>query len=106
MKILVVYQYFLDKGDPGLSRFNEMVEYWAKEGHEITVLTGNVHYSTGLKKDKYKGTKEKYSDNINVIKTYVSESYNKSFIGRLWGYFSFTVSSTIALFTHVKKMIL
>lgn len=106
MKILVLHQYFLGKDDPGGSRFNQFVKYWEEEGHEITVVAGTVHYATGEKEEKYQGklvVKEKYSPNVTVLRTYVSESYNKSFIGRLWGYFSFTVSSLWAILFHVKK---
>jgi len=106
MKILVLHQYFLGKEDPGGSRFNQFVKYWEESGHEITVIAGTVHYITGEKEEKYKGklvVKEEYCKNVNVLRTYVSESYNKSFIGRLWGYFSFTFSSLWAILFHVKK---
>jgi glycosyltransferase involved in cell wall biosynthesis len=106
MKILLIHQYFLGKEDPGGSRFNQFVKYWESKGHEITVIAGTVHYSTGKKEEKYKGkwiTKEKYSEKVIVYRTYVSGSYNKSFIGRFWGYFSFTLSSlTTALFKTPK----
>jgi len=106
MKILVLHQYFLGENDPGGSRFNQFVKYWEELGHEITVVAGTVHYATGEKEDKYKGkwvVKEDYSPNVKVVRTFVSESYNTSFIGRLWGYFSFTVSSLWAILFHVKK---
>ncbi|MGN2272026.1 glycosyltransferase family 4 protein [Priestia megaterium] len=106
MKILLLHQYFLGENDPGGSRFNQFVKYWEEQGHEITVIAGTVHYITGKKEDKYKGkwiTKEKYSDNVIVYRTYVSEAYNKSFLGRLWAYFSFTFSSLSAVLFKVKK---
>ncbi|QFY72030.1 glycosyltransferase WbuB [Priestia megaterium] len=106
MKILLLHQYFLGENDPGGSRFNQFVKYWEEQGHEITVIAGTVHYITGKKEDKYKGkwiTKEKYSDNVTVYRTYVSEAYNKSFLGRLWAYFSFTFSSLSAVLFKVKK---
>jgi glycosyltransferase involved in cell wall biosynthesis len=106
MRILVLHQYFLGKDDPGGSRFNQFVKYWEEMGHEITVIAGTVHYSTGKKDEKYKGkwvVKEKYSENVTVYRTYVSEAYNKSFLGRLWGYFSFTFSSLYAALFKVKK---
>ena len=55
MKILLIHQYFLEKNDSGGSRFNEMTNFWAAQGHEVTVLSGMVHYATGKKEDKYKG---------------------------------------------------
>ena len=104
MRILLIHQYFLEKGEGGGSRFNEMSKSWSEQGHEITILAGMVHYNTGKKPKKYKG-KFTYKDlmfykNVDVIRCYVSESYNINFIGRLWAYFSFVFSSIYAgLFT-------
>lgn len=106
MKILVLHQNFLGKDEPGGSRFNQFVKYWADMGHEITVIAGTVNQKTGKKKDEYKGKlvyKENYSDRITVLRTYVPESYSKSFIGRFWGYIAFTLSSLWAILFHVKK---
>lgn len=107
MKILLIHQYFLEKDDAGGSRFNEMTKNWVEAGHEVTVLAGMVHYQTGKKQDRYKG-KFTYVDHflprITVIRTHVSESYNTNFLGRLWGYFSFVISSIYAgLFTTKGK---
>ena len=100
MKILVIHQYFLEKGDGGGSRFNEMTKIWAEQGHEITVIAGMVHYATGKKEEKYKGkfiVKDlSFYNGVDVIRCHVSESYNTSFIGRLWAYFSFVFSSIYA----------
>ncbi|WP_418637380.1 glycosyltransferase family 4 protein [Winogradskyella sp.] len=100
MKILLIHQYFLENDDGGGSRFNEMTQVWANQGHEITVLAGMVHYATGKKANRYKG-KFTYKDNqfyddVDVIRCHVSESYNVNFIGRLWAYFSFVFSSIYA----------
>ncbi|QNM85780.1 glycosyltransferase family 4 protein [Polaribacter pectinis] len=100
MRILLIHQYFLEKGDGGGSRFNEMSQVWANQGHEITVLAGMVHYTTGKKEERYKG-KFIYEDlqfykNVDVLRCHVSESYNVSFLGRLWAYFSFVFSSIYA----------
>lgn len=108
MKILLIHQYFLEKGDGGGSRFNEMTQVWAKQGHEITVLAGMVHYAKGKKPEKYKGkyffTDLDFYDNVDVIRSHVSESYNTNFLGRLWAYFSFVFSSTYAgIFKTNKK---
>ena len=110
MKILIIHQYFLEKQSAGGSRFNQFVKYWTNAGHEITVITGTVDYATGKKDKKYKKkliTKEKYSENITVLKCYVSETYNKNFLGRLWAYFSFTFSATfVGLFYTGKQNII
>ncbi len=96
LRILLIHQFFLEKGDGGGSRFNEMAQHWAREGAEVTVLAGMVHYNTGKKPDKYRGkwvVKEDYAPGVTIWRCHVSESYNTSFAGRLWGYFSFVFSS-------------
>jgi glycosyltransferase involved in cell wall biosynthesis len=100
MRILLIHQFFLEKGDGGGSRFNEMTRKWSEKGHEVTVLAGMVHYSGKGKIERYKG-KWIYSDNdfypnVDVIRCHVSESYNLNFLGRLWAYFSFVFSSIYA----------
>jgi len=99
MRILLLHQYFHEKEVIGGSRFNEMTDVWAAQGHEITVLAGMIHYGvTSKKPEKYKGkllVKEQHAENIEVIRCHVSESYNKSFLGRFWGYLSFVFYSII-----------
>jgi glycosyltransferase involved in cell wall biosynthesis len=95
----LIHQYFLDNDEGGGSRFNEMTALWAEKGHHITVLAGMVHYNTGIKKEKYKRKlfyREDYTDRIGIIRCHVSEAYNKNFLGRFWGYLSFTFYSTWA----------
>ncbi|TYB69466.1 glycosyltransferase family 4 protein [Bizionia saleffrena] len=97
MRILLIHQYFLEKGEGGGSRFNEMTQVWSKLGHKVTVLAGMVNYTTGKKPERYKG-KHYFQDsnfypNVDVLRCHVSESYNVNFLGRLWGYFSFMFSS-------------
>ncbi|QMU64047.1 MAG: glycosyltransferase [Flavobacteriaceae bacterium] len=100
MRILLIHQYFLEIGEGGGSRFNQMTQTWADLGHEIEVLAGMVHYSTGEKTEKYKGKwvhkDTQFYRNVNVIRSHVSESYNISFLVRLWAYFSFVFSSIYA----------
>ena len=98
MKILLIHQYFLEKDDGGGSRFNEMTRLWTEEGHKVTVLAGMIHYSGSKKLPKYKGRMFvlRHQGNVSVWRCSVSESYNISFLGRLWGYFSFVFSSTWA----------
>ena len=101
MRILLIHQYFLEKDDGGGSRFNEMTRVWEEKGHEVTVLAGMVHYNTGKKRAKYKGKftyKDQFAPKTTVIRCHVSEAYNVNFLGRLWAYFSFVLSSIYAGF--------
>lgn len=95
MNILLIHQYFLEEDDSGGSRWNEMTKVWAESGHEVTVLAGMMHANKSEKRPEYKGIyfKKKQHGKIKVWRSHVSEAYNKNFIGRLWGYFSFMFSS-------------
>lgn len=97
MRILILHQYFLGEADAGGSRWNQFAKYWAAAGHEVCVLAGMVHYATGAKAPQYKGrflAVEKVSPRVTVYRCHVSESYNRSFLGRFWAYLSFMFSAT------------
>jgi len=104
MNILLVHQYFLEDDDPGGSRWNEFTRVWTEQGHTVTVLAGMMHYNGSEKRAEYKGRYfvKKQQGSVTVWRCHVSESYNKSFLGRLWGYFSFMFSSLWAGLTKVK----
>jgi glycosyltransferase involved in cell wall biosynthesis len=95
MRILLLHQYFLENDDYGGSRWNEIAKQWTEEGNDVTVIAGMMHYSSSCKRPEYKGKwfAKKQQGAVNVIRCHVSESYNSSFVGRLWAYFSFVFSS-------------
>ena len=99
MRILIVHQYYLGKNDAGGSRWNQFARYWAEQGHQVTVLAGMVHYAKGTKDPQYKGKyilRQREQPGVEVIRCHVSESYNRSFLGRFWAYLSFAASSVYA----------
>jgi len=95
LNILLIHQYFLEEDDPGGSRFNEMTRTWTEMGANVTVLSGMVHANGKGKRTEYQGKwfVRKQHGAVDVWRCHVSESYNSSFRGRLWGYFSFVFSS-------------
>jgi glycosyltransferase involved in cell wall biosynthesis len=98
MKILVVHQYYLTPGQSGGSRFNEMARYWADKGHEVSVIAGTVNHDTGQVPDHYRGrwiTQEK-DGAVTVFRCFVPGAYGKSYAGRMWAFFAFTVSASTA----------
>ena len=106
MKVLLLHQYFLEEGDFGGSRFNEMTEQWLTKGADVTVLAGMMHANGSEKRPEYKGKFIKVNEQrgVKVIRSHVSESYNSGFFGRLWGYFSFMFSALYAgLFVAKEK---
>ena len=95
MKILLLHQYFLEEDDSGGSRWNEMAKVWTDAGNEVVVIAGMIHANGSEKRLEYKGKHfvQKKQGEVTVWRCHVSESYNKNFTGRLWGYFSFMFSS-------------
>jgi len=104
MKILLIHQYFKEADVTGGARFNEMTRIWQEEGHEITVLAGDLDGQSVQKRAEYKGkfVTKKIQNGIEVWRCNVSESYNVNFLGRLWGYFSFVFSGLFAGLFKVK----
>ena len=107
MRILILHQHYLGKDEGGGSRFNQFAKYWAEKGHKVTIIAGTVHYATGKKAPQYKRrwlVREQSGPNIQVLRAYVAGSYNRSFLGRLWAYFSFALSATlVGLFNSGKQ---
>ena len=96
MHILIVHQYFLNQGEAGGSRWNQFAKYWADAGHRVSVVAGSVSYQTGQKLPKYRGkfiVQEEADTGVHVYRCYVSESYNRGFLGRAWAYASFSFSA-------------
>src|SRR5262245_53458970 len=97
MKILVIHQYYLAASDPGGSRFNELARLWTDAGHTVTVVAGAVNYATGQTAPNTKGWVARVIDNgIDVRRCYVPSSYTRGYLGRMWAFFGFTLTSTLA----------
>jgi glycosyltransferase involved in cell wall biosynthesis len=81
-----------------------MTKTWIEQGHTVSVLGGMMHANGSEKRAEYKGRlfKKKTQGDVTVWRCHVSESYNKNFMGRLWGYFSFMFSSLWAGLFKVK----
>src|SRR5512141_904804 len=105
MRILVVYEYYLHPGYPGFSRYNEFARLWSDAGHEVTVVTGTVDHATGKAPPKYAWrlhTREQ-DGKATVWRCHVPQSYGRSYVGRMWAFFGFTVSACLAVL-RVGKM--
>jgi glycosyltransferase involved in cell wall biosynthesis len=97
LKILVIHQYYLGPGQPGGSRFNEFARLWTDAGHSVTVIAGTVDYATGQTLSGVgRWITSRVEDGINVLRCHVPQSYNRSYVGRMWAFFGFTVSATVA----------
>lgn len=99
MKILIVHQYYLMPGFPGGSRFNEFARLWSDAGHDVTVVAGTVDYNTGTVPPKYRGKwlVREEDGPVHVYRCHVPQTYGKSYAGRMWAFFGFTLSSLSAV---------
>jgi glycosyltransferase involved in cell wall biosynthesis len=103
MHILLIHQYFLEDNSGGGSRWNEMSRIWIAEGHQVTVLAGTGHYMEqgDAKKSRF-FSRNVNSNSVKVIRCHVSRRYHAGFMGRLWAYFSFTLSATLGGILHTR----
>lgn len=98
MKIAVVHQYYMMAENPGGSRFNEMARLWTEQGHQITVIAGTADYASGKSPERYRRrwvTKE-MDGAVRVYRCFVPGSYGRSYLGRMWAFFGFTLSASTA----------
>ena len=97
MKILMICQYYY----PEPFRIIDICEEWAKQGHEVHVVTGKPNYPMGEIYKGYEGKKKK-DENINGVK--VHRCYEiprkKGVLHRFLNYYSFMWSAN----RYVKKI--
>ena len=83
MKILYLSQYFPPEMGAPAARVSELSRFWAKAGHDVTVLTGFPHYPSGVVPQEYRAklrrliTREDF-DGVRVERTWLAapESQN------------------------------
>lgn len=98
VRILVVYQYYLQPGHPGFSRYNAFARFWTAAGHQVTVVAGTVDYASGRAPRKYWwrwNTRER-DGATTVWRCHVPQTYGRSYLGRMWAFFCFTLSAATA----------
>lgn len=107
MRILLIHQFFLGKGDSGGSRWNQMSKYWASKGHEVTVIAGNLNYQTGKRYEECNGKfilEQQEGPGVRVLRCHVNKSYGEgSKIGRALGLLTFIFSSIVAGLTRAPR---
>ena len=99
MRILILHQYYVLPGMAGGSRFNELGRLWAEGGHDVTVIAGNLDYSTGVVPSRYGGrwVHRERDGLVTVLRCHVPRSYNRSYVGRMWAFFGFTFAALTAI---------
>ncbi|MBL6965838.1 MAG: glycosyltransferase family 4 protein [Anaerolineales bacterium] len=94
MHILLIHQAFAALNEPGGTRHHEIARYLAQAGHHVTVIASPVSYLTGnttLTPDPIVSTEDE--SGVRVIRSYTYSALHKSFVHRVFSFFSFMVSS-------------
>jgi glycosyltransferase involved in cell wall biosynthesis len=95
MRILILTQYYPPETGAPQNRLSDLAQRLTELGHKVTVLTALPNYPRGEIFRAYRGRvmTEENSAGINVIRTWIYATKNKSFLRRLLNYFSFVISS-------------
>lgn len=98
MKILYISQYFPPEMGAPAARAAELSRHWAKDGHEVTVLTGFPNHPTGLVPAEYRAkfrrlVSREMIDGVSVIRTWLFPFPNRRVYERMLNYSSFCASS-------------
>jgi hypothetical protein len=94
MHILLVHQAFAALDEPGGTRHHELARYLAGRGHKVTVIASRVSYLTGTLTSPISPAGK--VDDIKVIRVYTYQALHKSFVHRVFAFFSFMASSFFA----------
>lgn len=96
MHILLIHQAFAAIDEPGGTRHHEFARYMASRGHRVTVIASPVSYLTGgvASHSKMSSSSLKMDRaNVTILRAYTYQALHKSFVHRVFAFFSFMVSS-------------
>jgi len=95
MHILLIHQAFAALDEAGGTRHYELAHYLAAHGHTVTIIASPVSYLTGRTRQERIPwvVRETPEPGITILRTYTYPAFHKSFVHRVFSFFSFMVSS-------------
>ncbi|MHB0987046.1 MAG: glycosyltransferase family 4 protein [Bellilinea sp.] len=95
MHILLIHQAFAALDEAGGTRHHEMARFLVAQGHIVTIIASPVSYLTGgARREKIPWkSREEPEPGIMILRTYTIPALHKSFIHRVFSFFSFMFSS-------------
>lgn len=90
--LLLIHQAFVALDEAGGTRHYEFVRYLIEKGHKVTVITSAVSYLTG-EEEKAHGGLNVSMGNLKILPAATFRGLHRSFVQRLFSFFTFTVSS-------------
>ncbi|MHB8112877.1 MAG: glycosyltransferase WbuB, partial [Bellilinea sp.] len=97
MHILLIHQAFAALDEAGGTRHHEMARFLVAQGHKVTIIASPVSYLTGgARREKIPWkSREEPEPGITILRTYTIPALHKSFVHRVFSFFSFMFSSFI-----------
>jgi glycosyltransferase involved in cell wall biosynthesis len=95
MHILLIHQAFAAPDEAGGTRHYELAYYLATHGHTVTIIASPVSYLTGKPRQERIPwmVRETPEPGITILRTYTYPALHKSFVHRVFSFFSFMFSS-------------
>jgi glycosyltransferase involved in cell wall biosynthesis len=95
MHILLIHQAFATLDEPGGTRHHELARHFQRQGHQVTVVTGQASYLTGEGAASGWLMRDRDDLGVRVLRSYSLRGIHRSFLRRLLAFFLFTLSSLL-----------
>jgi glycosyltransferase involved in cell wall biosynthesis len=97
MHVLIVHQAFAALDEPGGTRHHELALYLSRKGHRVTIIASPVSYITGAARKSRIPWVERQDggEGVIILRAYTYPQLHKSFVHRMFSFFSFMVSSLL-----------
>ncbi len=97
MHILLIHQAFAALDEPGGTRHHEFARTFVQQGHAVTVITGQVSYLTGEKRESRRWIeRELDAYGVEIIRCRSLASWHDSFPARMVNFISFMILAFFA----------
>lgn len=94
MHILLIHQAFVALDEAGGTRHHELARHLQRNGHQVTIIASPVSYLTGIK-GAQSTRKQKDDLGVTILRSFTLPALHRSFVWRLFSFFSFMISSFI-----------
>ncbi len=93
MHVLLIHQGFASPHEPGGTRHFEFGRRAVEQGHQFTVVASRISYLTASQQQQARA--DETIDGVRVLRVFTQRTLHGRFIGRLWAFLSFAVSSLL-----------
>ncbi len=100
VRILFVSHYYPPEVNAPANRVHEHARAWAKDGHQVTVLTGVPNHPRGALFPGYRNRwlQQEWIEGVHVVRTWMYLTANEGFLRRTANYVLFMLSAILASF--------